>query len=94
MFTKRSAIALLVGLNLFLLAALVMEAVPAPTAFGQVGARPGDFVCVTARAGGATYEVLYVLDVPGRKLFGLYPPGQDRQLKASRPRELDKDFGG
>ncbi len=95
MFTKRSVIALLVGLNLFLLAALVMESVPAPAAFGQAGARAGDFVCVTAKAGGQTYDVLYILDVPGRKLHALYPPSQrERQVVPARPRDLDKDFGG
>ncbi len=93
-FTKRSVIAILVGVNLILLGALMMQSYALPAAFGQGGGRPGDFVCVTAKAAGQTYDVLYVLDVPARKLYGFYPPsGQAKRLTTAPPRDLAKDFG-
>ena len=93
MFTKRSMIVMLVGLNLFLLAVLLFGSYSLPAAYAQVGARPGDFACVTAKVAGQTYDVLYVLDVPSRKLYAFYPTGgHTNQLAATQPRDLAKDF--
>ena len=94
MLTKRSAIVLLVGLNLFLLAALVIGSYSLPAARAQSGARAGDFVCVTADAAGQEYDVLYVLDLPARKLYAFYPTSaRANQLVAAAPRDLERDFG-
>ena len=94
MFTKRSLIAILVGLNLVLLAALLMGSYSLPAAIGQGTARAGNFVCVTAKAAGQSYDVLYLLDVRSRKLYGLYPTGaRPVRLTATAPRDLAADFG-
>jgi len=91
--TKRTVIVVLVGLNLFLLAALIVGSYPPPAAYAQAGARAGDFVCVTAKAASQSYDVLYVLDVPARKLYGFYPTGPGRgKIVASPPRDLAEDF--
>ena len=93
MFAKRSMIVMLVGLNLLLLAVLMLGSYSLPTAYAQVGARPGDFACVTAKVAGQTYDVLYVLDVPSRKLYAFYPTGgHTNQLAATQPRDLAQDF--
>lgn len=93
MLTKRAVIVGLVGVNLLLLTALLAGSYPPPAAYAQSGARAGDFVCVTAKAAGQSYDVLYVLDVPARKLYGFYPSGPGRgKLVASPPRDLATDF--
>jgi hypothetical protein len=86
---------MLVGLNLFLLAVLTIGTYPPSAAYAQPGARAGDFVCVTAKTASQSYDVLYVLDVPARKLYGFYPSGRGRgRLVASPPRDLKADFQG
>lgn len=93
MFTKRSAIVALVGLNVALAVALLASALSLPTALAQAGVRRGDFVAVTAKAAGQSFEVLYLLDVPSRKLHALYPGNTPRnKLVATPPRDLAEDF--
>jgi hypothetical protein len=93
MLGKRSLIVILVGLNLFLLALLLVGTYSLPAAYAQGGARPGDFACVTAKSAGQSYEVLYVLDVPTDKLYAFYPAsGAANQLTAAPPRDLAADF--
>ncbi len=93
MFTKRCAIALLVGLNLLLLAVLVFSSYSLPFAHALGDGRPGDFASVTAKAGGQSYDVLYVLDLPDRKLYAFYSTSaQTRRLAAAPPRDLSLDF--
>lgn len=93
MKTKQSVIVLLSLVNLVLLVTLVLGSYSTPTAFAQGGARPGDFISVTAKAAGQSYDVLYVLDVRDRKLFGFYPSAPPRStLVATAPRDLTLDF--
>ena len=90
---KRSFITLLVLVNLLLLAALLIGSYPPATAFAQVAARSGQFVSVTAKAAGQTYDVVYVLDVPERKLYAFHPsPTQRDRLIPTAPRDLAQDF--
>ncbi len=92
--TKRSIISGLAVVNAVLVAALGLASRPDPTAFAQGAGRSGGFISVTAKAAGQSYDVVYVLDVPGRKLYGYYPPGgQGGKLKPTPPRDLMKDFG-
>lgn len=94
MLTKRSAIVLLVGLNLLLLAALVIGSYSPPMAYAQAGRQAGGFVCVTAEVAGSTHNVLYVLDVSGRKLHAFFPTGgRGAALDPCPPRDLLEDFG-
>ena len=90
---KRSFITLLVVVNLLLLAALIIGSYPPATAFAQVAAGPGQFVSVTAKAAGQTYDVVYLLDVPDRKLYAFHPSRTRRdQLVPTAPRDLTQDF--
>ena len=94
MLTKRSWIVLLGGLNLVLAALLVAGLVSLPSAHAQAGARPGDFVTVTAKAGNRNFDVLFMLDVPARKLHAFYPANpQARTMEQAVSRDLAQDFG-
>lgn len=85
---------MLAGINVILATALILASQPSTPAFAQRGARAGGFVSVTARASGQSYDVLYVLDPAGRKLYGYYPAGgRGGNLTATPPRDLAQDFG-
>ncbi|MFQ5494737.1 MAG: hypothetical protein ACE5EX_05090 [Phycisphaerae bacterium] len=93
MRSKRRLIVVLAGLNGLLLVALVMQVVSLPAAAAQMGGQRGDFACVTAKAFGQLYDVLYLLDVPARKLHVLFPSGVPKaRLVTVPPRDLLKDF--
>ena len=93
MFTKRSAIVALIGLNLFLLAVLLIGSYSLPSAVAQARGRAGDFVCVTVQATGQSYQVLYVLDAPRRQLHAFVPTVQ-RKLAYAGFTDLKRDFRG
>jgi len=89
---KRWLIVLLVGTNLLLLAALLIGSYSLPTAHAALGGRAGDFIAVTAQAPGQGYDVLYILDVPDRKLHAL-TPGNKKQLQPVQfPANLKEAF--
>ena len=91
--TKRFAITVLVVANLCLLAALLSVCFSLPMARAQPGGRGGEYVCVTAKPAGQTYDVLYVLDPAAHKLHAFYPGlPQSKQLSRAEPRDLKKDF--
>ncbi len=92
--TKRSIITWLAVVNALLVTALVLASRSDSLAFAQGAGRSGGFVSVTAKASGQSYDVVYVLDVPGRKLYGYYPVGgQGGKIKPTPPRDLMQDFG-
>ena len=94
MLTKRTLVVLLVVANLILGAALLTSTTSLPPAFAQAGLRSGEFLCVTAKPSGQSYDVLYVLDVPSRQLHAFYPGlPQSKNLTQAQPRDLSKDFG-
>lgn len=95
MSNKRVLIALLAGLNLFLLALLLSQVSPLPSAFGQAGrGGGGGYICATAKPSGRTFEVFYMIDLATRKLHAFYPASpQSKEFAHAEPRELDKDFG-
>lgn len=94
MSVKRTLIVVLAGLNVFFLALLLAGQYSLPAAYGQAGGRAGDFVCVTAKAAGRSYDVVYVLDRPEKKLHAFYPADvQSRKHVYAGFRELEKDFG-
>jgi hypothetical protein len=95
MSSKRVLIALLAGLNLFLVALLLSQVSPLPSAFAQAGrGGGGGYICATAKPSGRTFEVLYLLDPATRKLHAFYPASpQSKEFAHAEPRELDKDFG-
>jgi hypothetical protein len=93
---KRSVIVLLIGLNLLLATVLMVGSYSLPAAFAQVGGQPraGDFLCVTAKPAGQSYDVVYVLDSDKRKLHAFYPTSA-RSPKYSYGQFVDLavDFG-
>ena len=92
MLSKRWVIVLLVGANLVLLAALLIGSYSLPAAHAAGQGRPGDFIAVTAQAPGQGYDVLYILDVPEKKLHAL-SPGNKKQLQPVQfPADLQQAF--
>jgi hypothetical protein len=93
MFTKRSVIALLVGVNLLLLFALLASSHAPPAAYAQGGMKTGEYLAVTAKVAGQTQNALYVLDVRERQLYAFFPTSaSSTQLALIGPRDLAKDF--
>ncbi len=91
---KRTIIVLLVGINVLLAAALLFSVAALPTARAQIGARPGELLCVTAKPAGQSYDVLYMLDISTHRLHAFYPASpQSRRLTSAQPRDLLADFG-
>ncbi len=94
MFTKRALTVLLVGINLILALALVLSVSSGSTALAAQGRSTGSFMCVTAKATGQTYDVVYLLDSRGEKLHALYPINpQFKKLGNAQFRDLKADFG-
>ncbi|MHC4697803.1 MAG: hypothetical protein ACYTFA_13815 [Planctomycetota bacterium] len=94
MFTKRSLIVLLTGLNVLLLIILLIGSYSLPAVYAQVGGgRPGDWLAVTAKAQGQAYDALYLLNRQDDKLYVLYPTSvQQKQYEAAAFRDLKRDF--
>jgi len=89
---KRLIIALLALANGVLTLALLAAMNPLPQAFAQGGAA-GSFLAVSAKPGGQSYHVLWVLDLPSDKLYAFYPPtAARRDVVPTEPRDLAKDF--
>ncbi len=94
MSLKRPAIVLLVALNALLVLILLSKGGWLPKALAQAPGRGGNYVTVTAKAQGQSYDVLYVLDVSDRKLHAFYPANvQTRELAYASFRDLKADFG-
>ena len=90
---KHCAIVLLAGLNLLLLAALLLSVSSPPKAFAQSRGKTGEFVAVTAKASARSYDVLYAVDSSEQLLYAFYPKrAAAGQLAWSAPRDLRKDF--
>ena len=90
---KRCTIVLLAGLNLLLLAALLLSVSSLPQAFAQARGKTGEFVAVTAKAPARSYDVLYAIDSREQLLYAFYPTrAAGGQLTWSAPRDLRKDF--
>ncbi len=94
---KRGLIVLLAMVNAVLVMALLAACGLLPAAIAQPPARVGggNYLCVTAKAPGQSYDVVYLLDQASRQLHALYPPqGSGRQLTRAPSRDLQADFGG
>lgn len=89
MLNKRSLIVLLTGLNLFLLAAMLFQTLGLPKAYAQPGG--GGMACVTAKAAGQSFDVVYVLE--GNNLHAFYPANfQTKKHAHAFTRDLTADF--
>ncbi len=93
MLTRRSILAFLVAVNVILAAALISISVSPPTAFAEIRGRAGDFIAVTAKPSVQNFDVVYLLDLPARKLHAFYPADvQTKTLRYANYRDLAKDF--
>jgi hypothetical protein len=93
MFSKRMLIVMLAGVNLLLLAGLILSITRMPAAYAQDAGRPGDFVMATAEVDGRDADILYLLDVPKHRLHAFLTQGpQSRRLDYIGFRSLDRDF--
>ena len=90
--TKRGWIVVLTGVNLVLLMLLLASIVRLPQAFAQGGGRGGGFVCVTAKAPGQSYDILYALDPANRMLHAFHPGVQGKPIAHAGFRDLAVDF--
>ena len=89
---KKLILAALVLANGLLALALIGAVRPLPEAFGQAGGA-GSFLAVTAKPAAQSYEVVWLLDLPGDKLYAFYPPrAAGRDVTSTEPRDLAKDF--
>ncbi len=90
--TKRTIIAGLAGLNLFLLAAIVLTADLLPSALAQRLGAAGSYLSVSCKAD-TDYDALYVLSLADRKLH-CFVPKRDRSGKVDygQSRNLEEDF--
>ncbi len=93
MLAKQSVVVLLVGFNLLLLAALLIGSYSPSAAYAQSRGGSGEFICVTAKAQGQSYDVFYVLDVQQDKLHAFYPVStRTREHQWAGFRDLRADF--
>jgi hypothetical protein len=92
MLSKRSLIVGLVGVNLMLLAALILTAFPPPAAYAQAPGRAGDFVMTSCMVH-TDFDVLFVIDRPGSMLHCFTPvPNQPGKVQYVTSRNLLRDF--
>ncbi|MCC7292125.1 MAG: hypothetical protein IT449_08715 [Phycisphaerales bacterium] len=96
MLTRRSLVVALVGVNLLLALGLLLAADPLPTAYAQAGAGGGrGYLCATAAVSGQEFEMLYIADLQGRRLYALGPiNAQTKALEFLGVRDLRADFRG
>jgi hypothetical protein len=93
--TKRAVIVLLVGLNLVLLAALILLNTSPPAAYAQAAPLGQNFAMVAGQIQRGV-DGLYVLDLAQRRLH-LFIPNRDqinRRALYVTYRDLQKDFRG
>ncbi|MCK4660454.1 MAG: hypothetical protein KAV82_13110 [Phycisphaerae bacterium] len=92
MFTKRSLIVGLVGLNLALAAVLIFSRDVLPTAYAARGGRPGDFAVCTVKVH-KDFDAVYILDHQSRKLHCFVPSkSHDAKLTFVQTRDLESDI--
>jgi len=92
-FTKRSLIVGLVGLNLVMAAALIFSLDMVPAAYGARSGRPGDFAVCTVKVH-KDFDVIYILDQQARLLHCFVPSTKkDGKLTFVQTRRLEDDIG-
>jgi len=92
MLSRRSIVAGLVGVNLFLLGVLLFSTFPPAAAYAQATGRPGDFMAVSCQVH-QNFDALYILDGPAR-LLHCFVPAQNStgKLVYAQTRSLANDF--
>lgn len=93
--SKRSLVVLLAGVNLVLLATLILRSWNPPAAYAQAVPLGANYLMVAAEIRDGT-DALYVLDLSQRRLH-VYVPNNDmvnRRLFHRGYRDLEQDFRG
>ena len=92
---KKSLIVLLVGLNLLLLATLILTSWQLPAAYAQAAPLGQNYVMVAGEIRDGV-DALYVIDLSNRRMHVFIPNRNqaDRKLIYSGYRDLDKEFRG
>jgi hypothetical protein len=94
MLTKRGVIVALAGLNLVLLAAIILSVWSPPAAYAQRIGGSANFIAVTCEAD-ESYDVFYLVDLPNRALHAYVPSRkQDGTIEYVGSRNLERDFRG
>ena len=92
--SKRSIIVALVGLNLFLLAAMVLSTYSLPAAYAQRMGAGINYISVTCEAD-LDSDVFYLVDLASRRLHAFIPARTlDGKLQYVGSRDLARDFKG
>lgn len=96
MLSKRALVVALAGLNLLLLAALVLSSYSPPQAMAQRGGRPGDFLMATVQIH-EDYDALALINVPVGSLDVFMPQATKAGIKLvwtgeQNTRNLNRDF--
>ena len=87
--TKRSIIVALVGINLFLLAALILSSYSPPAAYAQRVGGAWNYIAVSCEVD-ESYDALYLVD---RRLHAFVPSQtQDGSIEYVGSRSLKGDF--
>ena len=90
--TKRTLIVALVGLNLFLLASIILSSYSLPAAYAQRVGAGSNYIGVTCEAD-EDYDLLYLLDLPERQLHAFAPSRTlDGKIERVANRNLESDF--
>jgi hypothetical protein len=91
--SKRTIIVALVGLNLFLLGALILSSYAPPAAYAQVRGRPGDFVMATTQIH-KDIDALTVIHTPTGAMHVFVPQESKNgaSLQYVMTRDLNRDF--
>lgn len=94
MFSKRSIIVLLAGINVALFVTLILASTKLPAALAQSGGggRAGDYSVVTAKTRGQSFDVVYVLQRSDKKLHAFYPSSAQGDYQYAQFRDLSEDF--
>lgn len=93
--TKRTAIVLLVGVNLMLLATLILSSWHLPPAYAQAAPLGQNYMMVAAEIKDGV-DALYVFDLSHRRMHVFVPnrDQNDRRLFHAGFRDLQRDFRG
>ena len=91
--SKRALIVLLLGLNLLILATLILSSWSLPAAYGQAVPLGQNYLMVAAEIRDGV-DALYIIDLPQRRLHVFVPSRDqnDRRLFHVGFRDLQRDF--
>ena len=90
--TKRSLIVALVGVNLFLLAALLLSSYAPPAAHAQRVGGAWNYIAVSCEVD-ESYDAFYLVDLSQRRLHAFVPSQQqDGSIEYVGSRSLEADF--